>query len=219
MFLSGPMGLNMDKSRPRVGIAAWEWGPYLGEEGVTRGVRMMVSSFTRLHPNVNMTKAKISGNYVNSMMVKTLALRSGYEEAVIVDPQGFVAECTGENLFMVDRGTLVTPPLATVLDGITRASVITLAHDAGLPVVERMITRDQLYIADEVFICGTAAEVVPVREIDTRKVGAGTRGPVTRLLQEAYHQNARGLGSHSDEWLDVVEMAVSPAEMDGFASQ
>jgi branched-chain amino acid aminotransferase len=219
MYLSGPMGLNMDRSRPRVGIAAWEWGPYLGEEARERGVRMMVSSFTRLHPNIHMTKAKISGNYVNSMMVKTLALRSGYEEAVIMDPQGFVSECTGENLFLVDRGTLYTPPLAIVLDGITRASIFTLAQDLGIPVVEKMITRDQLYIADEVFICGTAAEVVPVREVDTRTVGPGHIGPVTRALQEAFYKEARGKGVHAAEWIDLVPILETVAGVDGDGAQ
>lgn len=211
MFLQGPMGLNMDASKPRVGIASWEWGPYLGEEAKGHGVRMMVSSFSRLHPNISMTKAKISGNYVNSMLVKTLALRSGYEEAVILDPQGFVAECTGENLFMVHKNKLYTPPLATVLEGITRDSILTLAGEAGIPVEEKQITRDQLYVADEVFICGTAAEVVPVREIDTRTIGVECIGPVTRLLQEAYDQNARGYGTHA-EWLDYGQTALARKE-------
>jgi branched-chain amino acid aminotransferase len=201
MYLAGPMGLNMDSSTPRVGIASWEWGPYLGEEAKVRGVSMMVSSFTRLHPNINMTKAKISGNYVNSMLVKTLALRSGYEEAVILDPQGFVAECTGENIFLIDKGVLVTPPLATVLEGITRDSILTLARDEGIPVEERLITRDQLYIADEIFVSGTAAEVVPVREIDTRIIGTGSIGPLTYRLQQSFYLNARGEGTHP-EWLD-----------------
>lgn len=204
MYLEGPMGLNMDRSRPRVGIATWEWGPYLGEEAKEQGVRMMVSSFTRLHPNVSMTKAKITGNYVNSMLVKTLALRSGYEEAVILDHMGYVAECTGENLFMVSKGKLYSPPLASVLEGLTRDSIITLALENDIPFEEKMITRDQLYIADEVFVCGTAAEVVPVREIDTRKVGKVCIGPVSRVLQEAFYKNARGEGSHP-EWLDYAE--------------
>lgn len=205
MFLQGPMGLNMDASRPRLGIAAWEWGPYLGKEAGERGIHMMVSSFTRLHPNINMTKSKVAGNYVNSMLVKTLALRSGYDEAVILDPQGYVAECTGENLFMVRRGTIYTPPLALVLEGITRDAIATLAGDMGISVLERGITRDQLYIADEVFITGTAAEVVGVRMIDHRQVGGGGVGPVTRALREAFQANIHGEGKHSEAWLDYVE--------------
>jgi branched-chain amino acid aminotransferase len=204
MYLEGPMGLNLDASRPRVAIAAWEWGPYLGKEATENGVRMMIASFSRLHPNVNMTKSKISGNYVNSMMIKTLALRSGYEEAIILDPNGFVAECTGENLFMVRKGKLCTPPLATVLEGITRDSITVLAENMGYPAQEVMITRDQLYIADELFICGTAAEVVPVREVDYRKIGSGSMGPITRELQREYYQNVRGEGAFSGEWLDYL---------------
>lgn len=205
MYLQGPMGLNMDNSRPSVGIAAWEWGPYLGEAAKDTGVRMMVSSFTRLHPNINMTKSKVSGNYVNSMMVKTLALRSGYEEAVILDPQGYVAECTGENIFMVRKGILYTPPLANVLEGITRSSIIILAEDAGIPVQEQNLTRDELYIADEVFISGTAAEIVPVREIDTRKIGCGQVGQITKHLEQSFEANVRGQGVHSEEWLDYQD--------------
>lgn len=206
MFLQGPLGLNMDASQTRVGIAVWEWGAYLGEEALEKGVRMMISSFTRLHPNVNMTKSKVSGNYVNSMLVKTLALRSGYDEAVILDPQGFVAECTGENLFIVRRGEILTPPLATVLEGITRDSLITLAKDMDIPVREVMLTRDQLYIADEMFVCGTAAEVVPVCELDTRVIGSGKRGPITKAIQEAFYDNLHRKGAHSEEWLDHVVM-------------
>jgi branched-chain amino acid aminotransferase len=204
MYLQGPMGLNMDRSTPRVGIAAWEWGPYLGEEAKDKGVRMMVSSFTRLHPNISMTKAKISGNYVNSMLVKTLALRSGYEEAVILDPQGYVAECTGENIFLVYKGRIYTPPLSTVLEGITRDSIIVLAAEAGFRVEEKMITRDQIYTADEVFLTGTAAEVVPVREVDTRKVGTECIGPISKQLQESFYKCARGEGNHL-KWLDYPD--------------
>ncbi len=204
MFLEGPLGLDMDKSRPRVGIAAWEWGPYLGEEAKRTGIHMMVSSFTRLHPNINMTKSKVSGNYVNSMLVKTLALRSGYDEAVILDPQGYVAECTGENLFLIRRGNLITPPLASVLEGLTRDAIITLALDMGLPFEERQVTRDQLYIADEVFICGTAAEIVGVRAIDTRLIGSGAPGPLTRQLMQSFEDNLRGRGKFSEVWLDYV---------------
>ena len=204
MFLEGPMGLNMDRSRPRVAIAVWEWGPYLGEEAMETGINMMVSSFARLHPNINMPHAKVTGNYANSMMVKTLALRSGYDEAVILDPQGFVAECTGENLFMVRKGVLYSPPSAIVLEGITRASIITLAGDLGIPFQEAMITRDQLYIADEVFISGTAAEVVGVRAIDTRTIGEGKPGAITRSLCSAFYANVHGEGMHSEEWLEYI---------------
>jgi len=206
VFLTdGPLGLNMDVSRPAVSIAAWEWGAYLGEEGLAKGVRMMISSFTRLHPNVNLTKAKVGGNYVNSAMAKTLALRLGVDEAIMIDPEGFVAECTGENLFMVRNGVLYCPPRATVLEGITRDSIFTLAQDEGIKVVEERITRDQLYIADEVFLCGTAAEVVPVAEIDTRKVGKGGRGPVTKKMQDQFFRTARGEGKYTEEWLTLVE--------------
>lgn len=204
MYLEGPLGLNMDRSRPRLGIATWEWGPYLGEEAQNQGIHMMVSSFTRLHPNVNMTKSKVTGNYVNSMLVKTLALRSGYDEAVILDPNGYVSECTGENIFMIRNGVLYTPPVATILEGITRDSIIQLARDMELPVKELMITRDQLYIADEVFITGTAAEVVGARMIDFRQVGNGKVGQVTRAISDAFQKNVHGQGKHSTEWLDYV---------------
>jgi branched-chain amino acid aminotransferase len=204
MYLKGPMGMNMDLSRPAVGIAAWEWGPYLGNEAKQTGVHMMVASFTRLHPNVAMTKAKISGNYVNSLMVKTLALRSGYDEAVILDPQGFVAECTGENIFMLRKGVLYTPPLNTVLEGITRDSVLILARDLDIPTEETMISRDQLYIAEEVFISGTAAELVGVKMIDFRKVGDGKVGPVTKAISNAYSEAVHGSGKHALDWMDYV---------------
>ena len=204
MYLDGPLGLNMDNSKPRVAIAAWEWGPYLGEAAMETGIHLMVSSFTRLHPNINMTKSKVSGNYVNSMLVKTLALRSGYDEAVILDPNGFVAECTGENIFMIHRGTLFTPPLATILEGITRNSILTLANDMGIPIEEALFTRDQLYIADEVFITGTAAEMVGVRMIDHRVIGEGKPGPITSALQEKLVANLHGVGPHSAQWLDYV---------------
>lgn len=213
MYLDGPMGLNMDKSRPRVGIACWEWGPYLGESSLDTGIHLMVSSFTRLHPNINMTKSKVSGNYVNSMLVKTLALRSGFDEAVILDPQGFVAECTGENIFMVRKGILYTPPTATVLEGITRDSILTLASDLGIPGEEEMLTRDQLYIADEVFISGTAAEVVGVRAIDHRPIGNGKVGPVTLSLAGAFNKTVHGEGSRSEGWLDYA----SPIEVASIA--
>lgn len=205
MYLEGPMGLNMDRSIPRVGVAAWEWGPYLGEEARETGIHMMVSSFTRLHPNISMTKSKVAGNYVNSMLVKTLALRSGYDEAVILDPQGYVAECTGENLFIARNGVIYTPPIATVLEGLTRSAILEMAADLGTTCREAMITRDQLYIADEVFITGTAAEVVGVRAIDYRTIGEGRPGPITKALQQAFSNTVHGKGKRSQEWLDYVE--------------
>jgi branched-chain amino acid aminotransferase len=206
MYLDGPMGLNMDHSQARVGVAAWEWGPYLGEAAREKGIHMMVSSFTRLHPNINMTKSKVAGNYVNSMLVKTLALRSGYDEAVILDPQGFVAECTGENIFLYRKGVLYTTPLATVLEGITRDAILTFAADMGIPTQEALFTRDQLYIADEVFISGTAAEVVGVCKIDHRQVGEGKVGSLTQRMLQAFADTTHGQGKHSDAWLDYVQM-------------
>lgn len=201
----GPLGLNIDASRPAVSIAAWKWGTYLGEKGLTEGVRLAISSITRLHPNVSLTKAKVSGNYVNSVLAKTLAVRMGFDEAVMLDPAGYVAECTGENLFLVRDGAIYTPPRAAILVGITRDAVITLAQDLNIPVIEEQISRDQLYIADEVFVCGTAAEVVPVREIDFREIGEGRRGPVTKQLQALFFETVRGKGKRSPEWLDPIE--------------
>lgn len=202
----GPLGLNLDEHKPAVGIAVWEWGTFLGEEALERGVKMTVSSFTRHHPNVSMTKAKITANYANSVMAKTLAKRSGFDEAVMLDPQGLVAECTGENLFLVRGGAIYTPPRATILEGVTRDSVITLAKDLGYPVVEEPISRDQIYIADEVFVCGTAAEVTPVRELDFRPIGDGRRGPATQAIQQAFFEVVRGEGDRSAEWLDPVKV-------------
>lgn len=204
LFMRGPLGINPDTWSPSVAVAAWEWGPYLGEEAVEKGIHLMVSSFTRHHVNVNLTKAKVSGNYVNSAYAKSLAVRSGYDEALLLDPDGYVAECSGENIFMVRHKTLFTPPLASVLDGITRTSLITLAQDLDIPVVEEQLSRDQLYIAEEVFICGTAAEVVPVREIDHREIGTGMPGEITRELQDEYSRTVTGQGPRSSQWLTPV---------------
>jgi branched-chain amino acid aminotransferase len=201
MYLEGPLGLNIDLSSPKLAIAAWEWGPYLGEEAQKSGIHMMVASFSRLHPNINMTKSKVTGNYANSMMVKSLALRSGYDEAVILDPSGYVAECTGENIFLVRDGIIYTPPRASVLEGITRDTVMQLSADLGYPVVEEMLTRDQLYIADEVFITGTAAEIVPAVKIDYRDVGDGKPGEVVKSLLDSYLETVRGQGQRSAQWL------------------
>jgi branched-chain amino acid aminotransferase len=168
------------------------------------GVRANISSFTRHHPNVMMTKAKIAGNYANSILAKTESVRLGFDEAIMLDPQGYVAECTGENIFLVRGETIFTPPLAAVLEGITRAAVITLANDLGYPVIDQMISRDQLYNVDEVFVCGTAAEVTALREIDFRVVGAGKMGPVTHCVQQAFHQAVHGDHPRSREWLTYV---------------
>lgn len=201
---NGPLGLNLDASKPSVGIATWEWGAYLGEDSIEQGVRMMVSSYTRHHPNVTMTKAKITGNYPNSVLAKTMALRAGFDEAIMLDPNGLLAECSGENLFMVREGKLYTSSRATILEGITRDSVITLARDLGYEVIEEPISRDQLYIADEIFLTGTAAECVAVREIDFRTIGSGKMGPITRAIQKSFFETARGGGKRSAEWLDYA---------------
>jgi len=182
----------------------WEWTDYLGRTARDEGVRANVSSFTRHHPNVSMTRAKIAGNYVNSVLAKTESVRLGFDEAIMLDPEGFVAECTGENLFVVRAGRLVTPPVAAVLAGFTREMLMTLAADAGHPVVEQRVTRDQLYVADEVFVCGTAAEVVGIREIDFRTIGSGTTGPVCHALQKEFHAAIHGDHRRSKEWLDYV---------------
>lgn len=206
LYMDGPLGLNGDAYQTRVGIAVWEWGAYLGEEALEKGVRMMVSSFTRMHHNSFMTKAKAAGNYVNSIMAKTLAHRAGYDEAIMIDPDGYVAECSGMNIFAVRNQVIYTPPRATILEGITRDSVLTIAGDLGYKVVEEQLVRDQLYIADEVFVSGTAAEVTAVCEIDTRQIGVGSMGPVTRQLQKTFFETVRGDGDRSAEWLDYVKV-------------
>jgi len=202
----GGWNLTVDAGKPYTGIAVWEWKGYLGPAALEQGVRANVSSFTRHHPNATMTKAKVSGNYPNSVLAKTESLRLGFDEAIMLDPQGFVAECTGENIFVVRRGKLLTPPEGAILEGITRDSIMTLARDLGYEVSAQPISRDQLYMADEVFVCGTAAEVIGLREIDFRPIGAGHGTPVTRALQEAYSKVVRGEGQRSKEWASYVEV-------------
>ena len=204
VYLDGPLGLDLDASVAKIGIAAWEWGTYLGDEALESGVHMMVSSFTRHHINVSMTKAKISGNYVNSVLAKTLALRSGYDEAIMLDTNGYVSECSGENLFVVNDQDIETPPRATILEGITRNSLITIAKDSGYNITENLISRDQLYIADELFVCGTAAEVTPVRAVDHRTIGLGKPGPITKTIQQVFFDTVSGTGKRSKEWLEYV---------------
>jgi branched-chain amino acid aminotransferase len=201
---SANASLNTDNGKVNVGIAVWEWNGYLGEEANEKGIRANVSSYTRHHLNVMMTKAKITGNYANSTLAKTESARLGFDEAIMLDPQGYVAECTGENIFLVRGNKIYTPPLAAILEGITRDATLTLAKDEGFEVIEQSISRDQLYIADEIFVSGTAAELVAVCEVDFRTIGAGKMGPVTRRLQNAFHSAIHGSHPRSAEWLDYV---------------
>jgi branched-chain amino acid aminotransferase len=202
----GGWNLTVDAGKPHVGIAVWEWRNYLGPEALEAGIRANIATFTRHHPNVMMTKAKITGNYANSVLAKTESMRLGFEEAILLDPQGYVAECTGENLFVVRGGKIFSPNLAPQLEGITRNTLITLAGDLGYEVIEAPLSRDQLYTADEVFVCGTAAECIALREIDFRTIGAGKMGPVTRAIQQAYQEAIHGRHARSAEWLDYVRV-------------
>jgi branched-chain amino acid aminotransferase len=202
----GGWNLSLDSGVPHVGIAVWKWEKFLGEEALEKGIRANTSSFTRHHVNASMTKAKICGNYANSVLARTESLRLGFDEAIMLDTQGYVAECTGENLFLVRHGVLYTSPSATILEGITRDTILTLARESGLKVVEEPISRDQLYLADEVFVCGTAAEVAGLREIDFRRIGDGKTGPVTRRLQHSYQEVTRGTHALSAIWLEYVPL-------------
>lgn len=204
IYLDGAMNLVVDSGQPRLIIAVWEWTAFLGVEAKERGIRANISSFTRLHPNIMMTKAKVSGNYVSSILAKTESQRAGFDEAIMLDPQGFVAECTGENIFLARNNAIYTPGRGAILEGITRDSLLTLARDLGHTVIEEPISRDQLYIADEVFVCGTAAEVVGLREIDFRTIGNGKTGPVTRSLQAEFDKLTSGRHPRSAEWLSPV---------------
>ena len=200
----GEMGLNPGGNPIRAAIIVWQWGRYLGEEGLERGIRAKVSSFNRHFVNSKMTKGKTCGDYVNSILAKREALLDGYDEAILLDTQGLVSEASGENVFVVRGGALHTPALPTILDGITRASVIEIARDKGIPVHERPLTRDELYIADELFLTGTAAEVTPIREVDRRRIGEGRRGPVTRALQATFFDVVTGREPKYERWLHYV---------------
>jgi branched-chain amino acid aminotransferase len=197
----GEMGLNPGGNAVRVAIAAWAWGKYLGDEGLRRGIRAKVSTFSRHHVNAKMTKGKTCGDYVNSVLAKREALLDGYDEAIMLDTHGLVSEASGENIFMVRDGVISTPTLNSVLGGITRSTVIEIASDKGMDVEERAITRDELYVADEVFLTGTAAEVTPIREIDHRRVGQGERGPVAAALQTAFFDVVAGRERKYERWL------------------
>jgi len=201
---SGAMGLNPADNPIRVAVVAWQWGRYLGEEGLENGIRAKISTFARHHVNAKMTKGKTCGDYVNSILAKREALLDGYDEAIMLDTQGLVSEASGENLFLVRGDRLLTPPLPTVLDGITRNAVMQIARDKGIEVVEAQLTRDDLYIADELFLTGTAAEVTPVREVDHRQIGAGRRGPMTKLLQAAFFDVVSGRDRKYERWLTYL---------------
>jgi branched-chain amino acid aminotransferase len=198
------MGLRADNLKTHVIVAAWEWGAYLGQDALEKGIRIRTSSFTRHHVNISMCKAKANGQYINSMLALSDALRDGYDEALLLDVDGFVAEGSGENFFMVYNGVIYTPELTSALDGITRATVIQLAKEEGYEVREKRITRDEVYVADEAFFTGTAAEVTPIRELDGRTIGCGSRGPVTEKLQQKYFDVVHGKSAAHTGWLTVV---------------
>ena len=200
----GSMGLYPKDNPVRIAIAAWPWGAYLGEEGLENGVRCKITSYTRPGPNSAMTKAKAIGNYVNSILAKREALALGYDEGLLLDSTGCLSEGSGENVFMVRRGKIKTPPLVSVLEGITRESVMQLAHLEGWEVYEAPITRDELYTADEVFMTGTAAEITPVREVDGRRIGTGKPGPVTKTIQERFFSVVQGAIPELSSWLAPV---------------
>ncbi len=199
----GP-SLSLVGGEDKVGIAAWEWAAFVSEEARHKGISACVSSYTRSHPNANMTKAKATGNYTNSVLARTEADRLGFDEAILLDPQGLVAECTGENIFLVRRGVIYTPNTVDVLEGITRDTLVILARELGYTVVEQPVSRDQLYISDEVFMCGTAAELLSLTRIDHCTIGAGVMGPVSARLQAEYHAVVTGKSDRHPEWLDYV---------------
>ena len=214
----GGMGLHFIGAKSGLGIAVWEWGNFLGPDAMENGIRANISTFTRHHINVMMTKSKAIGNYVNSALAKTESLKLGFDEAIMLDPQGYVAECTGENIFLVRKGKIYTPPVATILDGITRDSLLTVARGLGYDVLEQPISRDMLYTADEVFVCGTAAEVVGLSEIDFRKIGSGKTGSVARALQKAFTAVVHGEDPNYASWLSYVADVQVPVELTQSAS-
>ena len=201
---SEAMGLRADNLSTHLIVAAWEWPSYMSPEALEKGIRIHTSSFTRHHVNITMCKAKANGNYMNSMMALREALDNGYDEALLLDVEGYVAEGSGENIFIIRDGILYTPELTSCLDGITRGTVIQLAQEQGYEVREKRITRDEVYIADEAFFTGTAAEVLPICEMDNRTIGCGSRGPITGLLQGLYFDAVRGRNNDHPEWLTPV---------------
>ncbi len=201
----GAMGVYAPDNPIRTLVVAWKWGAYLGANAVEKGIRVKLSSWARHHIHVGLAKGKIMGQYTNSILAKREAKMAGYDEAVLMDTSGYVSEGSGENLFMVKRGKLITPPLsASILQGVTRETVLALAAEEGIPVSEEMITRDQFYLADEIFFTGTAAEITPIREVDDRKVGAGVVGPITKRLQQRYFDVVKGSDTSHPEWLTRI---------------
>lgn len=200
----GVMGLHPQNNPVQLAIISWVWGAYLGEEGLKKGIRAKVSSYARHHVNVMMTKAKATGNYVNSIMAKREATALGYDEAIMLDTDGYVAEASGENIFIIRDGLLKTPPLTAVLPGITRDAILTLARDLGIPYQEGIFSRDELYLADEAFLTGTAAELTPLREVDGRIIGSGKPGPITQKLQAAFFAVVKGEDTRYQNWLTYL---------------
>ncbi|HPE61465.1 MAG TPA: branched-chain amino acid transaminase [Thiolinea sp.] len=198
------MGLRADNLKVHCMVAAWEWGSYLGADNMQKGIRIKTSSFTRHHVNITMCKAKANGNYMNSMLALREALDDGYDEALLLDNEGYVAEGSGENFFLVKDGVIYTPDLTSALNGITRRTLFRLASDLGIRIVEKRITRDEVYIADEAFFSGTAAEVTPIRELDRRTIGRGSRGPVTEKIQTLFFDAVYGRKPEYAEWLTKV---------------
>jgi len=200
----GVMGLNPGANPIRVTIISWVWGAYLGDEGLKMGIRLKTSAFTRHHVRIMMTKTKTVGNYVNSILAKREAIQAGYDEAMLLDTEGYVSEASGENVFMVKNGVLRTPPLTSILPGITRDAVLTLARDLGVPVREGKFSLDDLYLANEAFLTGTAAEVTPVREVDGRRIGPGSPGPITQKLQTVFFGAVKGQDPKYQHWLTYI---------------
>jgi branched-chain amino acid aminotransferase len=200
----GAMGIYPSDNPVMLSIAVWPWGSYLGEEGLKNGIRVKISSFNRPHVNATLVRAKTTANYANSLLAKREALKDGYDEAMLLDTDGYIAEGSGENVFIVRKGVIKTPPLTSILEGITRESIIQLAAERGMRLVEERFTRDELYIADEAFFTGTAAEITPIREVDSRTIGTGTPGPVTKELQAAFFDIVHGRDSRHADWLTPV---------------
>ena len=203
-FGSEAMGISAKTLSTHVIVAAWTWGTYLGQEALEKGIRVKTSSFARHHVNITMCKAKANGNYINSILAHQEAATDGYDEALLLDVDGFVAEGSGENVFMIRNGKLYTPDLTSALEGITRDTIITFANEIGLPVIEKRITRDEVYSADEAFFTGTAAEVTPIRELDNRAIGEGKRGPLTTQLQTMFFDCVKGKDSKHKDWLTYI---------------